>query len=274
MAVITETMLRAMLRKGIPNPFPIQTGDRLTPAAIDFLKGRGIRTELIIPSGNKPSQAGEDEPASGGEKNASVAFQQGHLIPVGVSNRHVHLTADHIEQLFGKSYSLTIQKELSQTGTFAAKEQVTLVGPTGMIEDVRVLGPTRGASQVEISRADGFTLGIHPPVRQSGNLDGTPGITLIGTKGVVTLEKGLILAKRHVHMPPQDAQQLGVTQGDSLILQTTGERAITFEDVTVRVGLKYVLDFHIDLDEANAASLKQGDQVKVIGKNGQLFSCR
>lgn len=265
MAVITETMLRAMLRKGIPNPYPIHSGDKLTPAAIDFLKGRGIRMEQPKPAEDSSTEVVNGEPAN--------AVSKEHLIPVGVSNRHIHLSPDHIEQLFGKGNSLTYLKDLSQTGQFAAKEQVTLVGPSGLLHDVRVLGPARGVSQVEISRTDGFTLGIHPPVKLSGDLVGTPGITMIGTKGVVALNKGLIIAKRHVHMPPQDAQRLGVTHGDLLILQTTGERAIIFEDVTVRVSLKYVLDFHVDIDEANAAYLTQGDQLKVIGKNGQLFGC-
>lgn len=277
MAVITETALRAMLRQGIPNPYPIQSGDKLTPAAIDFLKARGIqliKTGQVVqqsserPYGERPVQRESAEQIS----TEQIVNRQGPFIPVGVSNRHIHLTQDHVEQLFGKGSSLTHQKDLKQTGKFATEQLVTLVGPNGLIEGVRVLGPVRRVSQVEISRTDGFILGIHPPVRLSGELDGTPGITMIGTKGVVTLNKGLIIAKCHVHVPPQDAQQLGVTHGDSLVLQTTGERPVTFEEVLVRVGLRSVMEFHIDNDEANAAYLRQGDRVKVIGKNGQLCS--
>jgi putative phosphotransacetylase len=123
---------------------------------------------------------------------------------------------------------------------------------------------------VEISKTDGFVLGIHPPVRLSGSIEGTPGITLIGPKGFVTLEKGVIVAKCHVHMSVEDAAQFGVKNGDSLILRTTGDRPIIYPDVAVRVSPNYALDFHIDMDEANAANLKTGDQVTVCGKNGEL----
>ncbi|MGE5702938.1 MAG: phosphate propanoyltransferase [Clostridia bacterium] len=251
MALITETTLRAMLRTGIPNPFPVRANDRFTPAAIDFLKGRGIQMKA---SGPEESVERSDLPT----------------IPVGVSNRHVHLSPADVEKLFGQGYSLTPFRNLSQPGQFAAAELVTLHGPKGLIQNVRVLGPARGASQVEISKTDGFGLGIHPPVRLSGDIEGTPGITLIGPKGFVTLEKGVIIAKCHVHMSAEEARQFGVQNGDSLILQTTGDRPIIYPDVVVRVSPNYALDFHIDLDEGNAANLKTGDQVTVRGKNGEL----
>ncbi|MGG4495192.1 phosphate propanoyltransferase [Brevibacillus reuszeri] len=257
MAVITETTLRAMLRTGVPNPFVVHAEDRFTPAATDFLKGRGIRVE-VLGSANAFSDGSEG------------ALEQ--TIPVGVSNRHIHLATEDVERLFGAGYKLTPLRPLSQTGQFAATETVTLLGPKGLMKDVRILGPARGVSQVEISRTDGFSLGIHPPVRMSGSLEATPGITLIGPAGCVVLESGVIVAKCHVHMSDQDARAFHVQDGDSLMLQMLGERTLIFPNVTVRVSPRYTLDFHIDLDEANAASLKTGDKVRLLGKNGKLFS--
>ncbi|MCK9909389.1 phosphate propanoyltransferase, partial [Microbacteriaceae bacterium K1510] len=146
-----------------------------------------------------------------------------YAIPVGVSNRHVHLSPEDVEILFGPGYSLVPERELSQPGQFAAKEKVTLLGPKGFIQGVRILGPARGATQVEISRTDGFQLGVHAPVRLSGDIEGTPGITLIGPSGCVVLAKGVIVAKRHVHMSPVDADRFEVKNGDTIILQTPGD---------------------------------------------------
>lgn len=255
MALITESRLRAMLSAGIPNPFPVRTGDKITPAAIDFLKGRGIQVKPSQPNDSADQPHGQVQPQA---------------IPVGVSNRHVHLSPEHVEKLFGEGHMLTPLRNLSQPGQFAAAEVVTLHGPKGLLQNVRVLGPARGASQVEVSRADGFVLGIHPPVRLSGEIDGTPGITLIGPKGFVTLDRGVIIAKCHVHMSVEEAKRLNVEHGDSLILRPTGERPIIYPDVAVRVSPRFALDFHIDLDEANAANLKTGDTVLVAGKNGVL----
>ncbi|TJY43955.1 phosphate propanoyltransferase [Cohnella pontilimi] len=255
MALITETYLRARLVSGIPNPFPLSEGDKLTPAAADFLKNRGIATTRLA---SDPVHLRES------------AKSGGLTMPVGVSNRHVHLSPEHVEALFGPGYSLTPLRELSQKGQFAAKETVTLVGPKGIIPHVRILGPSRGASQVEISRTDGFTLGIHPEVRLSGNIEGTPGITLVSEKAALVLQQGLIVAKNHVHMSPDDAERFQVVNGDSLIVQTLGDRPVLFADVIVRVNPKFSLDFHIDNDEANAAYLRTGDVVRVIGINGEL----
>lgn len=256
MALITETLLRARLVKGIPNPFPLAEDDKLTPAAADFLKSRGIAVRRT-----------QNDPV-----NLREVRDAGDLtIPVGVSNRHIHLSPEHVEALFGAGASLTPMRELSQKGQFAAKETVTLVGPKGMIQGVRILGPSRGASQVEISRTDGYTLGIHAPVRLSGNIEGTPGITVVGEKGVVVLQQGLIVASNHVHMSPDDAKAYQVEHGDTLIVQTLGDRPLLFADVTVRVSPKFSLDMHIDTDEANAANLKTGDVVRLVGKNGQIM---
>ena len=257
MALFTETTLRAMWRTGIPNPFVVRGDDRFTPAATDFLKGRGIKVETL------ESQGAFEQAREAAEEKT---------IPVGVSNRHIHLSPEDLDKLFGPGYSLCPMRPLSQPGQFAAEETLTILGPKGLIRGVRILGPTREASQVEISRTDGFQLGIHPPNRMSGDLQKTPGITLIGPAGCVVLQSGVIVAKCHVHMSDSDASYFQVKDGDSLILQMTGERTVIFSDVTVRVSPMYRLDFHIDLDEANAANLKTGDQVRLLGKNGKLFS--
>lgn len=163
-------------------------------------------------------------------------------------------------------------RDLSQPGQFACQETVTIVGPKGSIHGVRILGPARGATQVEISRTDGFALGVHAPVRMSGDIEGTPGLVLVTAKGTVVLDKGVIVAKRHVHMSPADAEQYEVKDGDTLILATQSDRPVIYPDVVVRVHPQFALDFHVDLDEGNAANLKTGDRVKVIGKNGQFYS--
>uniref|UniRef100_UPI000AC3BA80 PduL/EutD family phosphate acyltransferase n=1 Tax=Gordoniibacillus kamchatkensis TaxID=1590651 RepID=UPI000AC3BA80 len=177
MALITETQLRAqsVKGKGIPNPFPVAKEDKLTPAAADFLKSRGIAL----------SRTGAEAAAM-----QARTGDPGPAIPVGVSGRHVHLSDEHVAALFGAGYRLTPLRELSQKGQFAAKETVTLVGPKGVIPHVRILGPSRGATQAEISRTDGYTLGVHPPVRLSGNIAGTPGITIAGELGAIVLSEG------------------------------------------------------------------------------------
>jgi putative phosphotransacetylase len=222
---------------------------------ICFLKSRGIAVQ-------RRSSAPSDLPGTG----------QGQVpaIPVGVSNRHIHLSPSHVEALFGKNYVLTPLRELSQKGQFAAKETVTLIGPKGSIPNVRILGPSRGATQVEISRTDGYVLGVQAPVRLSGDIGGTPGITIVGERGTVELEQGVIVAKNHVHMSPEDAFRYQVANGDSLIVRTAGERPVWFADVIVRVSPSFSLDLHLDTDEANAAALKTGDLVHVVGKNGKI----
>ena len=186
-------------------------------------------------------------------------------IVVGVSNRHVHLSKEDLEVLFGKGYQLTPVKDLRQPGQFAAKETVTIVGPKGAIENVRVLGPIRKETQVEISRTDAFKLGLNPPVRDSGDLDGTPGIVIVGPAGVVVKNKGVILAKRHIHMHPKDAQHYGVKDKDIVrVIVEKGERRLIFDDVLVRVREDFALEFHVDTDEANAAMLNNGDLVYIV----------
>ncbi len=186
-------------------------------------------------------------------------------IQVGVSARHVHLSPSHVEILFGTGVELTSYKPLSQPEQFAANEMVTIVGPKGSIHNVRILGPARGKTQVEVTMTDALKLGVMPPVRNSGNLDGSAPVTIVGPKGSIYISEGLIIANRHVHMHPKDAKLYGVKDGDQISLKAFAERSVRFEYVLVRVSEKYRLDFHIDTDEANACLLKTGDKVKFLG---------
>jgi acetate kinase len=180
-------------------------------------------------------------------------------IPIGVSAHHVHLSQADVERLFGAGHQLTPRAALAQPGQFAAEEAVRLIGPRGSIDRVRVLGPARGQTQVEISRTEGYQLGIHAPVRMSGDLDGTPGLILEGAAGQIEAKNGVIYAMRHVHMTPTDARRLGLQDGDVVRVKAGGERELVFGDVAVRVSPKYHLELHLDTDEANAADLNNGD---------------
>jgi putative phosphotransacetylase len=264
MAIITETQLRAMLSKGVPNPFPLTEGDLMTPAAKDFLKDRNIHIEPVAADPPGLNISGKPDFGRNTERG----------IPVGVSNRHVHLSIDHVAALFGKDYNLTPMRYLSQPGQFACKETVTIKGPRGSIEQVRILGPARGFSQVEVSLTDGFRLGVQPPVRLSGKVQGTPGIHLTGPQGSLELDEGLIAARNHVHMSPEDAERFRVKHEDTLILRSTTVRPIIFQDVVVRVHERYALDFHLDTDEANAGAIKTGDLFEVIGRNHVFYNDR
>lgn len=187
------------------------------------------------------------------------------LVSIGISGRHIHLTREVLESLFGKGYQLNRDKDLSQPGEFAAKERVTIVGPSGKaIENVRVLGPTRNFTQIELSRSDGLRLGIDLPIRRSGDLAGTPGVTVIGPRGTVNLKEGAVSATRHIHMTPADAERFGVGDGQIVRARVTGERGLVFDNVLVRVSDRFALDFHLDTDDANAAGLKNGSLVEII----------
>lgn len=186
-------------------------------------------------------------------------------VPVGVSARHIHLTQEHVEALFGAGYQLTEFKPLSQPGQFAANETVAVIGPKGQFDKVRILGPARPASQLEISRTDSFALGVKAPVRESGSIDGTPGITLKGPAGEVTLEEGVIVAARHIHFHTSDAAKWDIKDKDLLKVRLGGERGLVLENVIARVSDSFALDMHIDTDEANAAGAKTGDVAEIIG---------
>ncbi|MEE8451247.1 MAG: phosphate propanoyltransferase [Thermoguttaceae bacterium] len=184
---------------------------------------------------------------------------------VSVSARHVHLTDEHVETLFGTGHKLTVMKDLHQDGFFAANETVMVVGPRKrMLPSVRVLGPTRPRSQVELAYTDGISLGIDLPVRQSGRIDGTPGCVLVGPKGVVDLSEGVIRAERHVHMGPSDARHYGVADGGRMNLRVTSDCTTLFEDVLVRVGEKIKLEVHLDTDEGNACGIDKATGVELI----------
>jgi acetate kinase len=186
-------------------------------------------------------------------------------IPIGVSAHHVHLSQADVERLFGAGHELISLAPLAQPGQFACDEQVKLMGPRGTIDRVRVLGPARSATQVEVSRTEGYRLGINAPVRMSGDLDGTPGLYLEGPEGQIELKNGVIYAQRHIHMTPTDARRLGLEDGDIVRVQAGDERELVFGDVAVRVSPKFQLEFHLDTDEANAADLDSGDVAYLEG---------
>jgi putative phosphotransacetylase len=186
-------------------------------------------------------------------------------VPVGLSNKHVHLSQKDINILFGEGHELTSIKDLGQPGQFACDEKVDLVGPKRTIKGVRVLGPARGESQVEISLSDGFTLGIPDvPVKGSGSLVGTPGIKLVGPKGEVELEQGVIAAARHIHMNPKEAAEFGVKDKDMVKVKAEGERGLVFENVLIRVHDSFALEFHVDVEEGNAAMIQNKQMLEVI----------
>lgn len=186
-------------------------------------------------------------------------------IPVGISNRHIHLTREHVDVLFGKGYQLNVAKELSQPGQYACKETLTIVGPSlRPIEKVRVLGPERSASQVEISKTDSYVLKVKPPVRESGRIAGSAPITIIGPCGVVSLEEGCIIANRHIHMSVEDGKRFGVKDGDTVTVDATGTRRTRFYDVQVRVSDAFRLEMHLDTDDANAVGLSNGSLVSLV----------
>ncbi len=190
--------------------------------------------------------------------------EKGYVVPVGVSARHVHLTQEHVEILFGEGYQLTKKKDL-MGGQFASNETVTIVGiKLRAIENVRVLGPVRKASQVEISSTDALKLGIKAPIRESGDVAGSAPIALVGPKGALYLKEGCIVAMRHIHMSPADALAAGVHDGDIVSVKADNERGTIFNQVKIRVNPSFTLEMHIDTDEANASKIATGDTVTII----------
>lgn len=190
--------------------------------------------------------------------------KEGYKVPIGVSARHLHLTKQDVETLFGKGYELTKKKEL-MGGQFAANEVVTIVGlKLRAMENVRILGPVRKASQVEISATDAVKLGIKTPIRESGDIKESAPIAVVGPKGVLYLKEGCIIAKRHIHMSPTDAVAAGVKNGDTVSVQVENERGTTFNHVQIRVDESFTLEMHMDTDEANAAKISTGNTVTII----------
>lgn len=185
-------------------------------------------------------------------------------LPIALSNRHLHLSEVDIEKLFGKGHVLCEIKSLSQPGQFACNEKVDLVGPRGTISGVRVLGPARSKTQIEVSLADARKLGVNAPIKESGDVDGTPGVKIVGPAGEVQLENGVIIAARHIHFSDKDAEEFGVKDGETVKVRVGGERGLIFENVTARVSPKYSLEMHVDLEEGNAAGASNGDMVELI----------
>lgn len=184
-------------------------------------------------------------------------------IPVGISNRHIHLNQAALDKLFGKNYQLTKLKDLSQPGQYACKECVTLAGPKGVIEKVRILGPVRTETQVEILQGDTFKLGVKGALRLSGDLEGTPGLTLIGPNGAFEMSKGAIIAKRHIHMLPEQAERFGVTDGQVVTIDFAGERGGSLNNVVIRATANSGLECHIDTEEANTLGVTPGTTIKI-----------
>jgi acetate kinase len=184
---------------------------------------------------------------------------------VEVSAHHIHLTQEHVESLYGKGHQLTKHADLSQPGQYACKEQLAIIGPKGRIERVRVLGPTRKFTQIEIAMTEQFKLGIHPPIRESGDIADSPGCTLEGPTGSLTVDRGVICAMRHIHMTPEDALRYGVRDKSFVRVRIGGDRELIFGDVLVRVSPSFSLAMHIDTDEANAAHVTTGAQGYIDG---------
>ena len=189
----------------------------------------------------------------------------GYKVPAGISNRHIHLSKEDFEVLFGKGKELTFFKKLSQPGQFAAEENVDVLGPKGTtIKNVRILGPFREQTQVELARTDCYAIGMPLVLRNSGDLAGTPGCKLIGPEGEVEIGEGVIVARRHIHLSPEQAAEAGVKDGDIVSVKFDGERSLIFNEVLIRSGESHYLDFHMDTDEANAASLVNSQEGEIL----------
>ena len=200
--------------------------------------------------------------------SSSVAGRMGVAtanIPVAISARHVHLTQRTVERLFGTGHQLTQRFALGQPGQYAAEETVTLIGKSGQLQHVRIVGPPRSRDQVEISRSDAFVLGLDAPLRESGDLAGTPGLTIAGPQGTVTIESGVVCALRHIHMSTADAEVLGLKDQDCVAVEVDGAgRRAVFADVVVRVAANFRMELHLDTDEGNAAGVTPGMQATLL----------
>ena len=186
------------------------------------------------------------------------------FIEVEASGRHVHLCEEHINILFGRDYELTKIKDLSQPGQYACKERVTIKGPKGSLKNVIVLGPARKATQVEVSLTDATVLGIKAPVKESGKIENTPGITISTERASITVDKGVIVAKRHIHMTPEDAEKFGVKDKEIIQAKVYGNRPLIFDDVVIRVSPDFRTYMHVDYDEANACGFTKGTVCRIV----------
>lgn len=191
------------------------------------------------------------------------------FIEVEASGRHVHLSKEHIDLLFGKDYELTKLKELSQPGQYACKERVTITGPKGSLNNVIVLGPARKATQVEVSLTDATSIGVKAPVKESGSIEGTPGITISTERASITVYEGVIVAKRHIHITPEDAEKFGVKDKEIVGAKIYGARPLIFDDVVIRVSKDFKTFMHIDYDEANACGFTKGTLCRIVKSDFQ-----
>ena len=187
-------------------------------------------------------------------------------VSVGISSRHLHVTKEHLEILFGKDFELEIERPINQIGQYASKSFVTLKSDKGIIEHVRILGPTRPYTQIEISKTDAYKLKIDPPVRMSGDVKGSQPITLIGPKGTLELKEGCIIADRHIHMLPKQAEMYGFTDDEEVMVKVPGEKACIMDCVKIRVADNSYFEMHIDNDDANANLINNGDLLDIIKK--------
>ena len=188
----------------------------------------------------------------------------GYKVEIGISNKHLHLSEADLAKLFGAGHKLTVKKELKQPGQYAAEEQVDVVGPKGTLKGLRVLGPCRKETQVELAMTDARVIGLTLPVRESGVLDGSPGVKLIGPAGEVDLAKGAIIALRHIHLSNVQAKEAGLRDKDWVTVKTFGTRPVIFEKVLIRAGDAHINEMHVDTDEGNAAGIKNGDMVEIV----------
>ncbi|MBU2574199.1 MAG: phosphate propanoyltransferase [Elusimicrobia bacterium] len=186
-------------------------------------------------------------------------------VPVGISNRHVHFTKEDFKAVFGADAEPVLFRQLRQPGFYAANEQVTIQGPQVAIKNVRMIGPYRTYTQVEVSLGDARALGLEPPIRDSGKLENSPGIRITGPKGSIDISRGVILSKRHIHFTPKDAEFLKIQDGTEVRVRCgAGDRTTVFERVLCRVSEKFALELHLDVEEANAAGLKNGDSAWIV----------
>jgi len=189
----------------------------------------------------------------------------GYKLEINASNKHIHLDQDDLDKLFGKGYELTFKKALKQPGQFASEEKVQVIGPKGSFPGIRVLGPLRKDTQLELALTDCRQIGIDAPIRESGNVKGTPGCRLVGPKGEVELEYGVIVAKRHAHFSPEDAKEAGVENGQIVKIKIESEERTTiYDDVVCRVSDSCATEFHVDTDEANAAAMGGGAVCEIV----------
>ncbi|MEM6296412.1 MAG: acetate/propionate family kinase [Myxococcota bacterium] len=246
--------------------------DRNRDASVDAahpvaeVSSHGSRTRLLVVATDEARAIAEHAAAIVRDADAVAAPK---VIPIAVSARHIHLTQEAVEGLFGPGHQLTPRNDLSQPGQFACEETLTVIGPKRSLERVRVLGPTRPKNQIEVSRTDEFWLGVDAPVRRSGDVANSPGVTLQGPAGSLTLSEGLICAARHIHMTPEDAEAFGVEGGDIVEVRVdSAGRDLVFGDVLIRVSPKYRLEMHVDTDEANAAELARSDEGLLVATQG------